>query len=64
MSSLHLKNYFKLLKTDNTVNNFKRTQGRVTSYSKKMVWIIKKNTIETYDDFYCLNCHHCFRTEN
>ena len=34
------------------------------SYSKKTIYIIKRNNIKTPGDFYYLNCLHSFRAGN
>ena len=38
--------------------------GYIQSCSKKTIYIINMNEIKTSCNFYCLNCLHCFRTQN
>ena len=65
MTSLYLKNYFELQKTNNSTNDPKRRKKRMAlSCIKKLSTLLRGITSKHHVDFYCLNCLHSFRTEN
>ena len=59
---LMFKNMTEIIKTSYPLNGLKWT--RVTFCTKKLSALLSGITSKHHSNFYCLNCHHSFATEN